>query len=48
MKRKTEENKIDFSSLGALGSVFENEPSRQNVKVDTLEEVQEDEDISFL
>lgn len=48
MKRKTEENKIDFSSLGTLGSVFENEPSRQDVKIDSLEEVQEDEDISFL
>lgn len=48
MKRKTEENKIDLSALGALGSVFENEPSREDVKVDSLADINDDEDISFL
>lgn len=48
MKRKTEENKIDLSALGALGSVFENEPSREDVKVESLADINDDEDISFL
>ena len=48
MKRKTEENKIDLSALGTLGSVFENEPSREDVKVDSLADINDDEDISFL
>lgn len=48
MKRKTEENKIDLSALGILGSVFENEPSREDVKVDSLADINDDEDISFL
>ena len=48
MKRKTEENKIDLSALGSLGSVFENEPSREDVKVESLADINDDEDISFL
>ena len=48
MKRKTEENKIDLSALGTLGSVFENEPSREDVKVESLADINDDEDISFL
>ena len=48
MKQKEMGNKIDFASFSAIGSVFANEPERKNVKVDSLTDIEEEEDISFL